>query len=81
MYDERFNEGNLRERTLREIWEAPGAFAYNRDFTPELLTGFCSGCEYGPYCAGGCRSYNYFAGSGRLYESPYCYRKTHSGNE
>ena len=81
MYDERFNEGNLRERTLREIWEDPKAFAYNRDFTPELLTGFCSECEQGPYCAGGCRSYNYFAGSGRLYESPYCYRKTHSGNE
>lgn len=30
LYDERFNEGNLRQRRLRDIWEDPGAFAYNR---------------------------------------------------
>lgn len=73
MYDDRFIEGNLREKTLREIWEAPGAFAYNRQFTPELLTGACAACEYGPFCAGGCRSYNYFV-HGRLYQAPFCAR-------
>lgn len=73
MYDDRFIEGNLREKTLREIWEGPDSFAYNRKFTPGLLTGKCSGCEYGPFCAGGCRSYNYFV-HGKLYEAPACAR-------
>ena len=71
MYDEKFNEGNLRERSLNDIWNDPDAFTYNRNFTPDLLTGGCSGCEHGRYCAGGCRSYNYFTG-GKLYESLYC---------
>jgi len=73
MYDPRFNEGNLREKTLREIWEDPNAFAYNRRFRQELLTGPCASCELGAFCAGGCRSYNYFV-HGRLYEAPRCAR-------
>ena len=73
MYDERFIEGNLRSRSLREIWEDPDSFAYNRQFTPEKLTGACAGCEKGPYCAGGCRSFNYFV-HGKLYEAPRCAR-------
>ena len=76
MYDERFNEGNLRERTLREIWEDPDAFSYNRKFSPEMLTGKCASCVYGCVCAGGCRSYNFFANHGKLYENPLCARKT-----
>ncbi|MDO4326058.1 MAG: radical SAM protein [bacterium] len=73
MYDERFNEGNLREKTLREIWESPDAFAYNRKFSRDMLTGTCGECQYGKYCAGGCRSYNFFV-HGKLYESPACAR-------
>ncbi len=73
MYDDRFIEGNLREKSLKEIWEDPAAFAYNRGFTPALLTGKCASCKLGPYCAGGCRSYNYFV-HGKLYESPRCAR-------
>ncbi|MBR5947521.1 MAG: radical SAM protein [Clostridia bacterium] len=73
MYDERFNEGNLRQRSLSDIWNDPNAFAYNRKFTPELLTGECSSCLHGGYCAGGCRSYNHFV-HGKLYEAPRCAR-------
>ena len=76
MYDPRFNEGNLRERSLREIWEDPDGFAYNRKFTEGMLTGRCAGCEYGAYCAGGCRSYNYFV-HGKLYEAPRCAKSQH----
>ncbi len=75
MYDDRFIEGNLRERSLREIWEDPDAFAYNRKFKPSMLTGRCASCDFGGRCAGGCRSYNYFAGGGKLYESPICVLK------
>lgn len=71
MYDTLFIEGNLRERTLSEIWNNPDAFAYNRQFTKAWLTGKCRTCDYGARCAGGCRSYNYFT-HGKMYESLYC---------
>ncbi len=73
MYDDRFTEGNLREKTLWEIWEDPDAFSYNRKFTEEMLTGNCRGCEYGSICAAGCRSFNYFT-SGDMYEHKNCIR-------
>lgn len=71
MYDESFIEGNLREKSISEIWNAPEAFAYNRHFTLENLTGKCQSCEQGGKCAGGCRSYNYFT-HGKLYEALFC---------
>ena len=71
MQDPRFNEGNLREKTLKEIWENPQGFSYNRQFSIDKLTGKCKNCEFGIVCIGGCRSYNYFA-TGGLYEHPYC---------
>ena len=73
MYDERFIEGNVRQQSLRSIWEDPEKFSYNRAFAKELLTGKCAECKFGEYCAGGCRSYNFFV-HGKLYESPYCAR-------
>ena len=74
MYDDCFIEGNLRQKRLREIWESPEAFAYNRKFRLELLTGRCRDCAFGALCAGGCRSYNHFT-HGKLYESPSCARE------
>lgn len=71
MYDERFNEGNLREKSLKEIWDNPDNFSYNRKFRKELLTGKCSECKMGERCMGGCRSYNYFVHK-KLYEAPSC---------
>lgn len=71
MYDKKFIEGNLRERPLADIWNDPDAFAYNRRFTPDMLTGKCAECEYGHICGGGCRSYNHFV-HGKMYESPFC---------
>jgi radical SAM protein with 4Fe4S-binding SPASM domain len=39
-----------------------------------MLTGACATCEMGPVCAAGCRSYNYFANRGKLYENKLCAR-------
>lgn len=74
LYDERFNEGNLRERSLLDIWCDPDAFSYNRKFDPSMLTGKCAECELGGRCAGGCRSYDWFT-TGKLYENPLCPRR------
>ena len=74
MTDACFIEGNLRKQSLAGIWMAPGAFAYNRSFTPAMLTGACAGCPHGDLCAGGCRAYNWFM-HGRLHEAPACARQ------
>lgn len=71
MYDESFIEGNLREKSLYEIWNDTDAFSYNRKFTMKQLTGKCKSCEHGSQCAGGCRSYNYFT-HGKMYDSLFC---------
>lgn len=70
LFDPRFIEGNVLERRLKDIWEDPNAFAYNRQFQVNDLTGQCANCVYGPICAGGCRSFNAFHGS--LYANPTC---------
>lgn len=73
MYDDYFIEGNLREKSLQEIWESPDTFLYNREFREDQLSGQCGICPHGKLCAGGCRSYNYFVHK-KLYESPCCVR-------
>jgi radical SAM protein with 4Fe4S-binding SPASM domain len=52
--ESRYLEGNLRERSLREIWQRKTAFAFNRDFRQHDLQGFCLVCRYGDVCRGGC---------------------------
>ena len=73
LYDKRFVEGNVRERSLKEIWEDPENFSYNRKFCPEMLKGKCADCAEAERCRGGCRSYSYFV-KGHFYEAPFCMR-------
>jgi radical SAM protein with 4Fe4S-binding SPASM domain len=71
LYDDRFIEGNLRESSLRAIWENENGFSYNRKFTTGQLSGTCSACDVGAVCQGGCRASNYFM-TGSLYENAFC---------
>lgn len=71
LQDDSFIEGNLRKNTLKEIWNRKGAFAYNRDFTPDMLAGKCKGCDMGPICESGCRQMSYFTTDNK-YENIYC---------
>lgn len=71
LYDERFIEGNIRNRSLVDIWNDENCFSYNRRFQTDMLTGACRECKWNQRCAGGCRSFNYFS-SGNLYESSVC---------
>ena len=69
--DDSFIEGNLRDRSLREIWTDGSAFGYNRNFTVDMLEGRCSGCEHGARCRAGCRDHAVgFTGS--RFEAPFC---------
>ncbi len=53
MSDE-FIEGNIHKRNIKEIWNDPNAFAFNRKFKVENLGENCQQCKYGKKCKGGC---------------------------
>lgn len=73
LYSEKFIEGNLREKTLYEIWHKKDAFSYNRNFKFNMLDGKCKGCDKGYICAGGCRQISYFSsGKENFYNNIYC---------
>ena len=74
---EAFVEGNIRQRSLAEIWSDPSAFAYTRQFVPEQLGGFCASCRHGLICRGGC-SWMAYAASGKVGDNPFCEHRVRS---
>lgn len=74
MGNDRFIEGNIRERSLKEIWEDPDAFAYNRKFTKKDLGKYCEKCRYGKKCKGGCNSVS-MSLTEEFHNDPYCFRR------
>jgi radical SAM protein with 4Fe4S-binding SPASM domain len=68
---EQYVEGNIRDSSFTEIWNRPGAFAYNRQFTRETADGECRECKYLPLCRGGCTTTSVSA-SGRRADNPFC---------
>lgn len=72
MGNDRFLEGNVRERRIVDIWNDPRSFPYNR--TPEkmLAGGNCKNCLNFPKCGGGCDSVSY-ALTGEFHNNPYCF--------
>lgn len=48
--DREFIEGNIKERSLREIWEDENSFKWNRCISKDELGGKCSKCMYGDIC-------------------------------
>ena len=70
-------EGNVREQPLHEIWNRPGAFAYNREFRAEDLTGFCAKCRHGKTCRAGATCIA-SATTGDIGENPYCSYRIHT---
>jgi len=69
-----FREGTLREASLADLWFRPGAFAYNREFSLDDLSGFCRHCSKALKCRGGARCVS-SAATGSLGEDPYCYHR------
>lgn len=67
-------EGNLRERSLREIWDGDHAFAYNREFTLDSLTRECGRCAFGKLCRAGCHSFAATAQGGDISRYDHCIR-------
>ena len=65
-------EGNIREKSIVDIWNDPNAFAYNRKFKKEDLGENCRDCKYGGSCKGGCMGMS-TSWTGKPHNDPYCY--------
>ena len=66
--------GNVRSRSILEIWEHAEALRFTRDRGDEELWGFCKGCYYASVCKGGC-SWTAHTLLGRRGNMPYCYHR------
>lgn len=72
-YNERgadYVEGNIREEPLADIWNRPGAFPYNREWSIDDLGGFCRECSKAKRCKGGCMAKRVASGDG--VDNPMC---------
>lgn len=73
MGNDRLIQGNVRDTSLRQIWENPDSFAYNRKFDTTKLGPNCTGCKYAAKCKGGCSAVSYIL-TERFHNDPYCFR-------
>ena len=64
-------DANVRQRSLRDIWEDPASFPYTRRFDARKLRGFCRRCEFRRLCRAGCTSFA-LASTGSIYEDRHC---------
>ena len=72
MGNDRFVEGNVRDKSLREIWEDPNSFAYIRKFDVTKVGPNCRDCKHGAKCKGGCSAMSYTT-TERFHNDPYCF--------
>lgn len=64
--------GNIREKSLKSIWESPDSFKWNRSFDSNKLKGFCRECRYTERCLGGCSNSRYCINGSFESENRYC---------
>lgn len=69
---DKFIEGNIRKRCIKDIWDDPNSFAYNRKFKIEDLGENCKGCKYGETCKGGCTTMSSSL-TGKTHNDPLCF--------
>lgn len=70
--DNEFIEGNIRNTPLKDIWENPDSFKWNRSMKKENLEGFCKKCRFGEKCLGGCSNSKLTTGGSIYAENQYC---------
>jgi radical SAM protein with 4Fe4S-binding SPASM domain len=66
--------GNVREHSLRDIWERSAPLRHTRDRTRAEMWGYCASCYYADECRAGCTwmSASLF---GRPGNNPYCHHR------
>ncbi len=71
---EAWTGGNIRDASLRDIWERSAPLRYIRDRTVEDLWGYCRTCYYADTCRSGC-TWTGFVFFGRAGNNPYCHHR------
>jgi len=66
--------GNVRDHSLKEIWEQSAPLRYTRDRSVEDLWGFCRTCYYADDCRAGC-TWTAHTLFGRPGNNPYCHHR------
>ena len=66
-----FIEGNIRRKSLKDIWNSPNFASYNRKFKRKDLNAYCKSCKYGVSCKGGCATVSTLL-TEKLHSNPYC---------
>lgn len=65
-------EGNLKQKSLKEIWNDKNSFLVFRDLKKEQLKAECSICTYGSKCLGGCPNTRLTMNGDIYSENQYC---------
>ena len=66
--------GNIREHSLRDVWERAAPLRFTRDRTTDDLWGYCRECYYADECRGGC-SWTAHVVFGRVGNNPFCHHR------
>jgi radical SAM protein with 4Fe4S-binding SPASM domain len=66
--------GNIRDASLKDIWERSSPLRYTRDRTVDDLWGYCRTCYYADTCRAGC-TWTGFTLFGKAGNNPYCHHR------
>ena len=66
--------GNIRDASLRDIWQRSAPLRYTRDRTVDDLWGYCRDCYYADTCRAGC-TWTAFSLFGRAGNNPLCHHR------
>jgi radical SAM protein with 4Fe4S-binding SPASM domain len=66
--------GNIRETSLKDVWERSTPLRYTRDRTVEDLSGYCRTCYYNDTCRAGC-SWTTHVLFGKPGNNPFCHHR------
>ncbi len=67
--------GNIRDNSLKDIWERTPELRYTRDRGVSDLWGYCRTCYYADVCRAGC-TWTAFSLFGKPGNNPYCHHRT-----
>ena len=71
---EAWTGGNIRDASLKDIWERSEPLRYTRDRTVESLWGYCRDCYYADVCRAGC-TWTSFVFFGKAGNNPLCHHR------
>jgi radical SAM protein with 4Fe4S-binding SPASM domain len=74
--DRNFIEGNIRDRSIVDIWNGSDSFKWSREMKKTDLDGECKTCSYGDVCLGGCPNTRLTMNNTMKSSNPYCSYRT-----